>query len=252
MGGRWLAYAAGNGGDWLSEFFEFYLFAKKSGCAGIVGGRHPPPDQASSQARATCVVSGAGYHTDMEALRHNHRVSREEYLAGESLAGERHEYVAGQVYAMSGGTLNHQRVAGNFHFHAKSQLFGKSCFPTGSDFKLLVALGGGDEAFYYPDGMIICVPLPGNALFTDAPSVVLEVLSPHTRRIDEVQKLRDYVTIPTLQTYVLAEADEPYLTVHRRDGQVFRREIFAGADAVLHLPEVEVVIRLGELYDGVG
>ncbi len=59
-------------------------------------------------------------------------------------------------------------------------------------------LGGGDEAFYYPDGMIICVPVPGDALFTASPSVILEVLSPTTRRIDEVQKFRDYITIPTL------------------------------------------------------
>jgi hypothetical protein len=47
--------------------------------------------------------------------------------------------------------------------------------------------------------MIICVPVPGDALFTASPSVILEVLSPNTRRIDEVQKLRDYITIPTLE-----------------------------------------------------
>jgi Uma2 family endonuclease len=178
----------------------------------------------------------------------NHWISRDEYLEGELASEIRHEYVAGNVYAMSCGTLNHQRIAGNFSYLAKRQLVGKTCFPTGSDFKLHVPLAGGEEAFYYPDGMIICVPVPGNALFTDSPSVILEVLSPTTRRIDEVQKFRDYITIPALGTYILAETDSPFLTLHRRDGAGFRREILSGPDAVLELPEAGVTIELAELY----
>jgi Uma2 family endonuclease len=158
-------------------------------------------------------------------------ISRDEYLQGELASKIRHEYVAGNVYAMSGGTLNHQRIAGNFMRLAGNQLAGKPCFPTGSDFKLRVPLGEGEEAFYYPDGMIICIPVPGDALFTDSPSVILEVLSPNTRRTDEVQKFRDYVTIPTLETYILAETDSPLLTLHRRDGESFRRESISGLDA---------------------
>ncbi len=180
------------------------------------------------------------------------RISRDEYLEGELGAEIRHEYVAGNVYGMSGGTLNHQRIAGNFLRIAGNQLAGKLCFSTGSDFKLQVALGGSEEAFYYPDGMIICVPVPGNALYSDSPSVILEVISPTTRRIDEVQKYRDYITIPTLGTYILAETDSPLLILHRRDGLGFRRETLAGPDAVLELPEAGVAIPLAELYRDVG
>ena len=179
-------------------------------------------------------------------------ISREDYLQGELASEIRHEYVAGNVYAMSGGTLNHQRIAGNFIRLAGNQLAGKPCFPTGSDFKLRVPLGGGEEAFYYPDGMIICVPVPGDALFTDSPSVILEVLSPNTRRTDEVQKFRDYITIPTLGTYILAETDSPLLTLHRRDGTGFRRETLAGPDAILDLPEAGISVPLSELYRDVG
>jgi len=180
------------------------------------------------------------------------RISRDEYLQGELSSEIRHEYIAGSVYAMSGGTLDHQRVAGNFMRLAGNQLAGKPCFPTGSDFKLRVPLGQDEEAFYYPDGMIICVPVPGDALFTDSPSVILEVLSPNTRRNDEVQKFRDYLTIPTLKIYILAETDSPFLTLHRRDGAGFRRETLAGLDAVLDLPEAGISIPLAELYRDVG
>lgn len=180
------------------------------------------------------------------------RITREDYLQGELASEIRHEYVAGKVYAMSGGTLNHQRIAGNFLRAAGNQLAGKPCFPTGSDFKLLVPLGGGEQAFYYPDAMIICVPVPGDALFTDSPSVILEVLSPTTRRNDEVQKFRDYLTIPTLGTYILAETESLFLTVHRRDGAGFRRETLSGPDAILDLPEAGISIPLAELYRDVG
>lgn len=176
------------------------------------------------------------------------RITRDEYLQGELASEIRHEFVAGSVYAMSGGTLDHQRIAGNFLRLAGNQLAGKPCFPTGSDFKLRVPLGGGEEAFYYPDGMIICVPVPGDALFTDSPSVILEVLSANTRRTDEVEKYRDYVTIPSLATYILAETDSPVLTLHRRDAAGFRRETLSGADAVLDLPEAGIRIPLAELY----
>jgi Uma2 family endonuclease len=178
----------------------------------------------------------------------DNRISRDKYLQGELASEIRHEYVAGNVYAMSGGTLNHQRIAGNFSYLVRRQLAGSPCFPTGSDFKLQVRLGGGEEAFYYPDGMIICVPVPGDALFTDSPSVILEVLSPTTRRNDEVQKFRDYLTIPTLGTYILAETESPFLTLHRRDGAGFRRENLTGPDAVLDLTEAGISISLVELY----
>lgn len=182
----------------------------------------------------------------------NHPISRDEYLQGELGSEIRHEYVAGSVYAMSGGTLNHQRIAGNFERLSKDQLTGDASFPIGSGFKLQVRLGRGEEGFYYPDGMIICVPVSGDALFTDSPSVILEVLSPTTRRNDEVQKFRDYLTIPTLGTYILAETESPFLTLHRRDGTGFRRETLSGPDAILNIPEAGISIPLGELYRDVG
>ena len=180
------------------------------------------------------------------------RISRDEYLQSELASEIRHEYVAGNVYAMSGGTLNHQRVAGNFMRLAGNQLAGKPCFPTLTDFKLRIPLIGGDEAFYYPDGTIICVPVSGDALFADSPSVILEVLSPTTRRIDEVQKFRDYITISSLRTNILAETDSPLLTLHRRTGEGFQRETIFGLDAVLDLPEVGISIPLAELFREVG
>ncbi|MFC7336500.1 Uma2 family endonuclease [Haloferula chungangensis] len=174
-------------------------------------------------------------------------IAEKVYLDGELISGIKHEYVAGQVYAMSGGSLNHQTVATNFLCQAGNQLVGKPCRPTNSDFKVRVKLGE-DCAFYYPDATIICTPLAGDAQFTDDPTVILEVISPSTRRIDEVQKFRDYITIPSLQVYLLAESDLARVTVFRRVGESFVREVIGGIDAVLDLSEVSLSIPFAELY----
>lgn len=181
----------------------------------------------------------------------NNYISRDDYLQSELASESRHEYIAGHVYAMSGGKLNHQRIAGNFSYLVKKSLEGQSCIQTGMGFKLQIALGGGEDAFYYPDGMIICVPVAGDALYTDSPTVILEVLSPSTRRNDEIQKLRDYLTIPTLHTYVLAETDTPFLTLYRRTESGFRSETLSGTEAILSLPQPGIAFSLAELYEGV-
>lgn len=174
-------------------------------------------------------------------------ISIDDYIGGEEISGQRHEYIAGRVYAMSGGTMNHQKVGGNFYRNAANTLEGKSCSPITSDFKVRISLGE-DFAFYYPDGAIVCSPISGSAHFTDEPTVILEVLSPSTRRNDEVQKFRDYITIPSLQVYILAEPDEQKVTIFRRNGDSFVRETLAGADSTLNLPEVGISIPFYELY----
>jgi len=178
-------------------------------------------------------------------------MSAEDYfLRGEIVSSRKHEYVAGHVYALSGGSMVHQRIARNFTRHAGNQLVGKLCEPTNSDFLVRVKLQD-DEAMYGPDGMIICHPVRGDEQFTLAPSVILEVLSPSTRRTDEAQKYRDYPTLSSLQTYLLAETESATLTLYRREGESFRREVISGLEAILELPEVDVRLLLADLYQDV-
>ena len=176
------------------------------------------------------------------------RVSREDFLSGESISELKHEMVAGHVYAMSGGSMNHQRVSRNFNTQAGNGLKGKGCEATNSDFLLRLDLGNNDEAFYYPDAMIVCQPIAGSDRFTEAPTVILEVLSHSTRRNDEVQKLRDYLTIPSVQSIILSEADSPDVRIYRRKESGFVIELLSGMHQTLELPEVNLSIPFTELF----
>jgi Uma2 family endonuclease len=175
-------------------------------------------------------------------------ISREDYLAGELMAHRKHEYVAGQVYAMAGGSANHQRVALAFSRMCGNGLAGKPCEPFGSDFLIRVSFSAHDEAFYYPDGMIVCEPVGGSDRYTDSPVVILEVLSESTRRNDEVQKLRDYFTLPSLQVYLLAESNEPVVRVYRRGEEGFKLSLVEGLEETIPLPEVDLELAMAELY----
>ena len=81
--------------------------------------------------------------------------------------------------------------------------------------------------------------------------MIVEILSRSTRRIDTGEKLRDYLTLPSLMVYILVEQDEPFVVVHRRGGEVFDREVYERLDAVIPLPEIGVELPLTEIYDDV-
>jgi hypothetical protein len=171
------------------------------------------------------------------------RISREDYLQGELVSEIRHEYVAGNVYAMSGGTLNHQRIAGNFMRLPETSLPENPAFPPAaiSSSRCRSAGRGGFLLSRRHDHLRAG---SGRRALHRLPERDSRSPQPDTRRIDEVQKFRDYITIPTLGTYILAETESPFLTLHRRDGTGFRRDVLSGPDAILDLPEAGITIPL--------
>jgi Uma2 family endonuclease len=178
-------------------------------------------------------------------------VSVEDYLEGELLSPVKHEYLAGVVYAMAGGRNQHNLVAGAFFGSMYSQLRGKPCAVFNTDTKVRVRLQS-QTRFYYPDGMIVCRPNPGNDTFQDQPAVIAEVLSVTTRRTDEGEKKDAYLTIPSLSAYLLIESSHPRVVVHRRGpDRNFVPELYEGMDAVIPFDDVGCALSLAELYERV-
>lgn len=186
----------------------------------------------------------------MSAARKLQHISVQDYLAGELVSQVKHEYLGGVVYAMAGGRNVHNLIATNFYVAIGLRLRGRPCRPYNSDTKICIQLPN-QTRFYYPDGSVICLPNPPQDSFQERPSVVLEVLSRATRRIDEGEKKDAYTMIPTLSVYLLAEQEFAGMTVHRRTEQGFIREVYKGIDAVIPLPEIGMELPLAELYDGV-
>ena len=128
-------------------------------------------------------------------------IAEKDYLAGELQSEVRHEYIDGQVYAMSGAHKDHNRIAGEVFRILANHLQDNPCEPYASDMKVKVG-----KNFFYPDVMVDCSGKEED-YYTEHPTIIVEVLSKSTRQHDKTFKRQAYFQIPSLQEYILIEQD---------------------------------------------
>lgn len=116
-----------------------------------------------------------------------------------------------------------------------------------SDTKVRIRSATGTR-FYYPDAMVICDQNPPTDSFQDASVVIVEVVSESTRRIDEGEKKEEYLTISSLQTYIILEQDKPEARVFQRGAAGFEQFIYCGLDAIIPLSELRIALSLKDIY----
>ncbi|MEO6393775.1 MAG: Uma2 family endonuclease [Pyrinomonadaceae bacterium] len=170
-------------------------------------------------------------------------------MEGERDAQVRHEYVDGQVYAMSGSTARHNRIAGNIFSRFHSHLVNGLCEAFISDVKLLVA----PNIFYYPDVMVPCDPPGGDPYFKTDPVLIVEVLSPSTARTDRHEKLAAYLGIGSLQEYLVVAQDQSRIELHRRTGEGgWLTELYQQPEEQIALNSIGLSLSVADIYRNVG
>lgn len=129
----------------------------------------------------------------------------QEYLEWEEQQPIKYEYINGQVFAMTGGTLPHNSITLNLASALKNHLRGKGCKVFMADAKVGISQKG---PFHYPDVMVTCDDRDQTARQVVChPCLIVEVLSPGTGNIDYGKKFRNYRQIDTLKEYVLIETE---------------------------------------------
>lgn len=176
-----------------------------------------------------------------------HFVSPAEYLEGEEIADVRHEYVNGRVFAMSGATDKHNEISFDVAAILKKHLRGGPCKTFLLDVK--VETRNDDElCYYYPDVFVTCGDEDKESpLVKRHPTLVIEVLSPSTWRVDEGEKLRNYSRIPSVTEVVLIAQDWPEVIVHRRSSEWKAMSYIFPEDSII-LESVGLEVSLGEIY----
>ncbi len=159
----------------------------------------------------------------MQAAQTLDTISVEDYLEGEKISDVKHELIAGDVYAMSGVSKNHERIFRNLYLNIGNHLATSSCDIYSSDMKVRVA-----NNFFYPDLMVVCDETTDHDYYTDSPIIIVEILSPSTRRRDRTLKREQYLTLPSLQEYVLIEQDSVDIEVIRRNNHWQSSHYFMG------------------------
>lgn len=177
------------------------------------------------------------------------RLTPEEYLAIERAAQQKSEYYQGLMYAMSGASRAHNRIAGNLYVGLRAALTSDECEVMISDLRVRVSPEG---LYTYPDLVVVC----GEGQYTDAevdtlvnPTLLIEVLSPSTEAYDRGFKSAQYRTIASVQEYALISQNEPRVEIYRR--QTSGRWLFSeavGLDASCRFDSLSCSIPLSEIY----
>jgi Uma2 family endonuclease len=142
-------------------------------------------------------------------------ITVEEYLEGEVLSEIKHEYLAGQVYAMSGASARHGLIvtalAALLHPLARKH----RCQLFIADMKMRIDEGE-DTYFYYPDLILCCDPNDReSAYYRRNPCLIVEVASPSTERIDRREKRLAYRIIPSLREYLIIAQEKRHIDLYR-------------------------------------
>lgn len=185
----------------------------------------------------------------------SHQVERhytvEDYFAVEESSTTKHEYFGGEIFAMAGASVRHNRIAGNVYAALRAGLRGSSCEAFGSD--LRVRTPGG--LYTYPDVLVVCggIQLSGERLETVTnPTLIVEVLSASTKDYDRGQKFELYKTIESLREYLLIEQDvllvERHFRVNAAAPDAWQRRHYDAPAAQIELDALGVTLSPAEIY----
>jgi Uma2 family endonuclease len=173
----------------------------------------------------------------------------QEYLKFERASETKHEYYAGEIFAMTGASENHNLIVGSTYAAIYMQLRQRPCKMYANDMRVKIPSTG---LYTYPDISIVCDAPEFEDDEVDIllnPTVIFEVLSPSTEAYDRGKKFQHYRTIHSLQDYILIAQDST-----RIDHFTLRQNewIFSDAnslDRVITLPSIDCTLYLRDVYE---
>jgi Uma2 family endonuclease len=179
-------------------------------------------------------------------------LSPEEYLAIERESETRSEYLDGEMFAMSGGSRQHNLIVTNLIRELSLQLKQRPCEVYSTDQRVRVPETG---LYTYPDISVVC----GEPSFEDEnvdtllnPVLIVEVLSPTTESYDRGKKFDGYRTIASLAEYVLVSQHEARVDQYlRQDGEHWLFTATHGRERSISLASIQCELALEEIYDKV-
>ncbi|MBI1764721.1 MAG: Uma2 family endonuclease [Acidobacteria bacterium] len=177
----------------------------------------------------------------------------EQYLELDKNSEEKYEFFDGEVFAMAGGSLEHNTISANVIRSLGNKLEGTACRVLSSDMRLKVPLA---LPYRYPDATVVCgepviEKLQGQPMLLN-PVLIVEVLSDSTEAYDLGKKFTAYQSIESFREYLLIAQDRPHVIQYvQQEGGKWLRSEHHGLDAVLELEALDFSLPLNEIYQRV-
>ena len=178
------------------------------------------------------------------------KMTTEEYLKFERVSEIRHEYYDGEIFAMTGAKVNHNRIGSNINRFLGNQLADRSCDVFLSDMRVKIQRV---DKYTYPDVVVVCGDLELEDEKFDTllnPVVIIEILSNSTELYDRGEKFAHYRLIPSLQEYILVSQYhckvEKFI---RGDDGIWRIfDPYTKIDTKIKLESIDCQLSLSEIY----
>ena len=181
------------------------------------------------------------------AKKADNKITIKDYLSGELVSEVRHEYYDGYVYAMAGASDNHNKISGNIFRELANELKKQKspCTSYVADMKVNITDKG--NHFFYPDVMVVCDSDDNESdYYKKSPLIIVEVLSPSTRKNDSSGKRLLYFNLLSLEEYVLIEQDICQIQVFSRKDNWQAAFYFLGDE--ITFKSINVTLKVEDIY----
>lgn len=179
-------------------------------------------------------------------------VSPKQYLEMERASESKHEYFKGEVFAMSGASIQHNVIVKNFNTVVLPFLKGKSCAMFGSDLRIHIPE---NTLYTYPDFSIICEKpkmIDEEKDTITNPSVIIEVLSKSTKDYDRGTKFNLYRSIKTLKEYILIDSLSVSVEIFTRQADnTWILAEYKNLSDRFSISTIQLTLFLKDIYDGI-
>jgi Uma2 family endonuclease len=177
------------------------------------------------------------------------RFTPEEYFAWEELQLEKHEYIEGEVYAMTGGSINHGRISIRFTSLFESHLSDGGCITGNSDIRVNILE---TDDYTYPDASVTCDERDKSSTkYIAYPCTIVEVLSDSTEAYDRGEKFYRYRRNPILQEYVLVNTKTMAIDLYRKNSSGEWVIINYRAGELVELASINLSFPIEQIYRGI-
>jgi len=138
----------------------------------------------------------------------------DDFIEWENRQPIRHEFIRGEVFAMTGATDLHNELSGNLYTLLRQHLRGTPCRVFLADVKVRVEAA---DCGFYPDVLVTCAESDRVDRYVKrSPLLVIEVLSASTAAFDVGDKFAAYRQLDSLREYVLVDQERIRVQIYRR------------------------------------
>jgi Uma2 family endonuclease len=179
------------------------------------------------------------------------KMSYEEFMEMYENTDERYEYIDGEAYLLASPRITHQRVLGNLHVIFRLWFKGKKCMPYLSPFDVTLKKGENNMNVVQPDLLVVCDPENKSVKdrYTGIPSLVIEILSDSSIRMDLIKKLDLYMQTGIKEYWIVNCVNREVTVYEFCDNEITNMKTYTKEDPAESFLFKGLTADMGEIFE---